>query len=125
MVVKFKTISKKGKGRGTFLGFPTINLVIPSGLPSAIQEGIYAAKVSLKENDYKAALYYGTTPTFDDKEHSLEVYLLDEKAIVVPEGTEVSFEIVKFVRGVEKFDTPEQLVRKMNEDVLKVREILK
>ena len=65
----------KGKGRGKVIGFPTINLDIPSGL--SLEDGIYAAWVTIGDRRYKGALHFGPIPTFDETTKSLEVFLLD------------------------------------------------
>ncbi len=125
MKLLFKTTSKRGKGRGKLLGFPTVNLVIPDELSLTVQEGIYAARATIKEQKYKAALYFGTTPTFEDADHTLELYLIDADHPLIFAGEAVEFEVVKFVRDVQKFDSPELLIRQMGKDVLMIREILK
>ena len=78
-----------------------------------------------KAEKYKAALFFGTTPTFDDDEHTLELYLIDAgNHILIFPGTAVEFEVVKFIRGVQKFDSPELLVRQMAKDVEEIKIIL-
>ncbi len=124
MKLLFQSTSKKGKGRGKLLGYPTINLVIPDKLPLVIQPGIYASSVTVKDKTYKAALYYGTTPTFEDTDYSLELYLIDADHIVVFPGEPVLFEVAGFIRSVQKFDSPELLVRQMEDDVKKIKSIL-
>ncbi|MDD4989151.1 MAG: riboflavin kinase [Candidatus Pacebacteria bacterium] len=121
MRLLFNTTSKKGKGRGKLLGFPTVNLVIPERLSTSIQDGIYAAYAKVKGEKYKAALYYGTTPTFEDADHTLELYLIDAENPLIFENEAVEFEVVKFIRGVQKFDSPELLVRQMRKDVMEIK----
>jgi len=45
--MKFKSRHIKGKGRGKKMGFPTINLKIPSNFK--LEDGIYAAKVFIED----------------------------------------------------------------------------
>ncbi len=125
MKLLFKTTSKKGKGRGKLLGFPTVNLVIPEKLPLVLADGIYAARATIKGEKYTAALYYGTVPTFDEADHTLEIYLIDTSHLNVFDDTEVEFEVVKFIRGVRKFDSPELLIYQMKQDVAAIKEIVK
>ncbi|MDD5068170.1 MAG: riboflavin kinase [Candidatus Pacebacteria bacterium] len=124
MKLLFKTTSKTGKGRGKLLGFPTVNLVIPDELSLTMQEGIYAARATIKDQKYKAALYFGTVPTFEDVDHTLELYLIDADHPIIFAGEAVEFEVVKFIRGVQKFDSPELLVRQMQKDVEAIKSIL-
>ena len=120
----FTTHSKTGKGRGKFLGFPTVNVIIPERLSVTIAEGIYAARATLKGATYKTALYYGSVPTFDDAEKTLELFLIDAVDVNVAQGEEVAVEVIKFIRPVKKYDTPVQLVLQMRRDVADIKEIL-
>lgn len=68
----FKTQQIKGQGRGHQIGFPTINLEIPSDL--VLDEGVYASWVTINDVPYKGALHYGAIPTFDQEDRSIEVF---------------------------------------------------
>ena len=70
----FESTHIKGKGRGKPMGFPTINLEIPENFK--LKNGIYAAKVTIENKTFVAALHYGPVPTFGDLQKSLEVYLI-------------------------------------------------
>ena len=123
--MKYTSRSIKGHGRGAGLGFPTINMRIPEDLPLSVKDGIYAAWVTIRKVKFPAALYYGKSATFNGTEHSLEVYLIDEKSLYIQPDEPIEFEVVSFIRGDEKFDTVEQLVLHMGYDIEKIREILK
>lgn len=122
--MKFKTTTITGKGRGKNLGFPTINMIIPEEIPVVLRQGVYAAKIYLNNEKYYGALYYGPSPTFNDQDLNLEVYLFDTVNFYVGAGEEIEIETVKFVREVMKFDLPELLVRQMQKDTAYIREIL-
>ncbi|KKP50342.1 MAG: Riboflavin kinase [Candidatus Roizmanbacteria bacterium GW2011_GWA2_33_33] len=127
----FESTHIKGKGRGKPMGFPTINLEIPENFK--LKNGIYAAKVTIENKTFVAALHYGPVPTFGDLQKSLEVYLigvtplrqgfagqadyglenLDDKIIKV--------EIIKFLRDIIKFKLVEELVKQIEEDVKKIK----
>ncbi|MDR7438452.1 MAG: YbaK/EbsC family protein [Armatimonadota bacterium] len=109
-----------GKGRGRHLGFPTLNLHIPPDLRLA--PGIYACWVRTGQAVYAGALHFGPVPVFGEEDPSLEVHLLDVELKDPP--TEVSVEIVRFLRPVQAFDSPEALARQMEEDVKRARAIL-
>lgn len=122
--MKFKSTAIKGHGRGRDLGFPTINLVVPADISLTLSKGIYASRVTLGEEVYPSALYFGPASTFGETENQLEVYLIDAVLISVNPGDEVEVEIVKFIRAPEKFSGPELLVMKMEEDVERVKKAL-
>jgi drug/metabolite transporter (DMT)-like permease len=125
--VSITTQKVKGKGRGKFLGFPTINLKIPAELST--QDGIYAVRVSIGKKAYKGALHYGPIPTFDDEKKSLEVFLLDAKEKDVPntllEKSKITVEFIQWLRPVIKFESEQALIAQMKKDVETVKGILK
>jgi len=109
----------KGKGRGgPVVGFPTINLEIPSDFKQ--KEGVYACKVFLDGKEYLGALHYGAAPTFDESELVLEIYLLDYGADNTP-STELSFEIGTYLRPVATFMDPTALHTQISMDVARIR----
>ncbi|MEI6660070.1 MAG: riboflavin kinase [bacterium] len=120
----FKSRQIRGAGRGKGIGFPTINLTIPDSL--VLDDGIYASWVEIEGKPYKGALHYGPTPTFNQKENTLEVYLLDITDDNFPETVDkdITIDIVEILRGVERFETTDALVEQIARDVEKTRLIL-
>ncbi|MCU0733145.1 MAG: bifunctional riboflavin kinase/FAD synthetase [Hyphomonas sp.] len=110
-----------GAKRGTGLGYPTANVPMPKG--TALGHGIYAVRAHVGGVAHDAAAYLGTRPTFDDGMPVLEVFLLDFDDDLY--GKEMDVEFIAFIRGDRKFDSSEALVRQMDQDVAKVREVLK
>lgn len=103
-----------GEGRGHGLGVPTINVDIHE---SELAHGVYAVKVG--ENI--GAMNWGPRPTFDEGEARAEVHLLDFKCDMY--GEEVEVEVFEKIRGVIKFDNKEELIKQIQEDIVKVRAI--
>jgi riboflavin kinase/FMN adenylyltransferase len=122
--MKFKTITVMGKGRGKDLGFPTINMQVTPEVLLGIKEGIYAARVMVAGAAYGGALFYGPIPVFDQKEKSLEVYLIDSGYIYVGPGEEIEIELVKYIRPVQDFLGVELMQRQMEKDVAQAKEAL-
>lgn len=112
-LVRFESERIPGKGRGKHLGFPTINLRIPEGLE--LDYGIYACWVHAGGRAYPAALHYGPVPVFDQDEPSLEVHLLDTSLDEPPAVLHV--EVVRWLRPVQDFPSPESLRAQMEQDV--------
>lgn len=109
-----------GAKRGTGMGYPTANVPMPKG--TALGHGIYAVRAYVDGQAHDAAAYLGTRPTFDDGMPVLEVFLLDYDGDLYSREMEIEF--IEFIRGDRKFDSAEALVRQMDEDVAKVREVL-
>ena len=106
------------------MGYPTVNLVIPDDL--VLEDGVYAAWVEIDSRTYKGALHYGPIPTFNQKDHTLEVHLLDVTDESFPDTTheDIVVDIVEFLRAIERFATTDELVEQIARDVEKTRSIL-
>ena len=122
--MRFKTTTTGGHGRGKSLGFPTINMVVPSSIPMTLKPGVYAARAFVKGEKYNGMLYYGDVPTFGEKEKVLEIFLFDTSDFYVGHDQPIEIEIVKFVRPVMTFEIPVLLIRQMEMDDFEVRQIL-
>lgn len=120
--MKFTGISIKGRGRARTLGFPTINLLLEQDI--VVPEGIYAAKVAIQGDFYKAAMHCGASPTFSDAEKTIELYLvgLTEENIrkydlVNHIGVTIEVETMRYLRPVITFSSKEALIAQIEQDV--------
>ena len=121
----FESFQIKGKGRGKKIGVPTVNLEIPHNFE--LKEGIYAARVSSGGEMYKGALHFGPVPVFNDVARSLEVYFLDADINSLPDlhNKKITVEIVKKIRDIMNFPSPQIMVERIQTDVEEVKEALK
>jgi len=104
-----------GDKRGRELGFPTANLVPDEGLVCP-GHGVYVARAG----DACAAVNVGVRPTFGMGLALLvEAYLLDTTADLY--GSELRLEFLTRLRGERRFDSAEELVAQMNDDVVHTR----
>lgn len=115
---------QQGDQRGRELGYPTANVGVPDGmcLPA---DGIYAGwHLRPDGSRHPAAISLGRRPTFyDDQPLSLlEAYLLDFDGDLYGEEARVQF--VARLRGEERFESVEALVRQIGVDVESCRRIL-
>jgi len=122
----------RGDGRGRVLGFPTANVAPPmhSAIPA---DGVYAAWFTVLGHGpvvgsvvpgerYHAAVSVGTNPTFSGRTRTVEAFVLDTTADLY--GQHVAVDFVARIRGQEKFDHVDDLVKAMERDVVKARAIL-
>jgi riboflavin kinase/FMN adenylyltransferase len=109
-----------GAKRGTGMGFPTANVLLPRTTPLAY--GIYAVFVDTPDGRFQGAAYLGTRPTFDNGPPVLEVFLFDFDGDLYGRRIEVSF--VAFIRPDRRFDGMEALMVQMDEDCKKAQRIL-
>ena len=117
-------IVERGEQRGRTLGFPTANLSI-GGLHQPLP-GIYAVTAEILTGSFKGRLTgaasLGTNPTFGSNPLRLEVHLFDFSGDIY--GQRVSVELVEFIRPEIAFRTPEELIRKMEQDCEAARAML-
>lgn len=111
-----------GHGTGKSLGYPTINLRPYSQYKLIPYSGIYASKTYIAGQPYKSVTYIGTRPTYGHTQRVIESYLLDFKNEVY--GQEVDIEFIAYIRGDEKFASPEDLVKQISKDIYKSMELL-
>jgi riboflavin kinase/FMN adenylyltransferase len=113
-----------GDRRGRELGFPTANVGVPVRicLPA---DGIYAGTfVDQHGVERPAALSLGRRPTFYDHADMslLEAFLLDFDGDLY--GQQVKVRFVERLRGEERFESVDDLVRQMERDVDATRRAL-
>ena len=101
----------KGDGYGKKLGFPTVNLETKDKLPRA---GVYAGTASLilegALNTYRAGILINPTG-------KTEAHLIGYNGDAY--GREVTLEINRFLREYKKFNTEEELISQIKEDLTK------
>jgi riboflavin kinase / FMN adenylyltransferase len=111
----------RGHRRGRALGFPTANLeTLPhTAIPA---DGIYAGWLTTLDPSggelerWPAAISVGTNPTFDGQERSIEAYALDRDDLDLY-GVHVAVDFAARLRGMERFDSVDELVAQMHRDV--------
>ena len=114
---------KKGKKIGRKLGYCTCNIKIKNYILPKI--GIYAVKVSIgnKKRKYGGVAYLGSRPTFGGKKIYLETNIFGFKKSLYKKKLRIYF--LKFLRGDRKFNSPTQLIRQINKDVIFAKKGLK
>ena len=118
-----------GAHRGRELGYPTANLA-PDSLGLVPADGVYAGwltRVSKPEDDPErtlpAAISVGTNPTFDGTLRTVEAYVLDRTDLDLYDE-EVTVEFVHRIRPTLRFDSIEELLAAMAEDIDTCRQVL-
>ena len=111
----------RGKKRGRELGFPTAN--IDPGDQIVPGEGIYAGWCSIQGRRHVAAVSIGHNPTFGIEQLSVEAYVLDFDGDIYDQTIQLEF--ARWIRGQEKFDSPDALAHQIREDIEQVRDVCK
>ena len=110
-----------GERRGRTLGFPTANLEPPADA-AVPADGIYACLAHVGGDVHMAATSIGTRPTFDGVGRTIEAFLLQFDNDLY--NRELRLEFVQRLRDELRFDTVDELLRQMELDVARTREIL-
>ena len=103
-----------GAGRGSKLGFPTVNLEVEpkQALPA---DGVYATRVFIDGQTYQSLTNIGLRPTFDGQGRTVETYILNFQGNLY--GQELKIDIVERLRGEQRFNTVDELKQQIAEDV--------
>lgn len=113
-------IVTRGAGRGTGLGFPTANLdQIRSMLPG---HGVYAGRVEVGGQAYRAAMNLGPNPTFGENRTKVEVHIIDLKQDLY--GQTLHCGMIAKVRDVVRFEGIQQLLAQIEQDLTKVVQLV-
>jgi riboflavin kinase/FMN adenylyltransferase len=122
--VSIRGTVERGDRRGRELGYPTANVPTRStGMPA---DGVYAGWLSTPGDGapMAAAISVGTNPTFaGERDRRVEAYVLDRSDLDLYDR-EVEVVFVRRLRGMLRFDSVEELVSAMRNDVDQAREAL-
>lgn len=112
-----------GKKLGSTLGFPTVNLVFPTGV-MVPAFGVYATQVWVDGLYYMGVTNVGTRPTVDDGGRvSVEGFLLDFSGDLY--GKTLRMEFYKYLRQERKFSSLEELGEEVMRNAEQTREYFK
>lgn len=109
----------KGKELGKTLGFPTANLKIFENM-TRLKPGVYITISEINGVEYKSATNVGFNPTFDQDVFNIETFILDFDLDIYGEDLTVKF--IKRLRDELKFDSLDNLMKQIAEDVEKTKE---
>lgn len=112
----------RGAQRGREMGFPTANVDSPphTAIPA---DGVYAGYLVVDGEPLAAAISVGTNPTFDGSERTVEAYAIGFTDLELY-GKHVAVDFLARIRGQEKFDSMESLIKRMDQDVLDARQLI-
>lgn len=109
--VQDKVVS--GDGRGKKIGIPTANLNVSKCI---LQDGVYALRVEMQDNLYRAIGNLGPAPTFGVNQRKLEFHLLDKNVDCYENYVKVEF--LEYIRPVVRFENAQELKEQIKKDML-------
>lgn len=109
----------RGAQRGRELGYPTANVeTLPhTAIPA---DGVYAGWLEADGELMPAAISVGTNPQFDGTERTVEAYAIDRTGLDLY-GLHVAVDFLARLRGQQRFDTIEELLEGIADDVERSR----
>lgn len=109
----------KGRGLGTRLLVPTVNLA-PYGalLPSF---GVYATRLQLDGRLFRAVTNVGNRPTFGEASFAVESHILDFEPVNLNELTPLKLEFLLRLRGERTWPSPQALKAQITADVARAK----
>ena len=113
----FKGEVVHGRQVGRTIGFPTANLRVGSEEEPYLPKGVYGVKVHHGEASYNGVMNIGMRPTFKEEEQTLsfEVHILHFNQNIY--GQQLMIDILFFIRKEQAFNSVEQLVQQLENDV--------
>jgi riboflavin kinase / FMN adenylyltransferase len=103
-----------GAQRGRTIGYPTLNLPLPSPRKLLPPEGVYAVRVQTPDGPFGGMLNLGPRPTFGEATVMLEAHLFDAHGAWY--GAHVRVEFVTRLRDVQRFDGVDALISQLRRD---------
>jgi len=111
---------RHGDKRGRELGYPTANMRLADDC--RLRHGIYAVRAAVDGRPVDGVASFGRRPTFDNGAPLLEVHLFDFSGDLY--GRILDVEFVGWIRGEERFDGIEALIRQMDLDSVAAKRLL-
>jgi riboflavin kinase/FMN adenylyltransferase len=109
-----------GEKRGRELGYPTANLRLDPAC--GLRHGIYAVRVGLGGQRFDGVASFGRRPMFDNGAPLLEVFLFDFAGDLY--GSTLDVAVIGWIRDEMRFDSIDDLVRRMDADSRQARDLL-
>lgn len=111
-----------GEKRGRLMGFPTINVPLPSARKLLPPEGVYAVEVQTPRGPFGGMLNLGGRPTFGDETPNLEAHLFDADGEFYDMRVRIDF--VARLRETQRFDSVDALRLQLRADEAAARAAL-
>jgi riboflavin kinase/FMN adenylyltransferase len=109
----------RGRGIGSKLLVPTINLAAYSGLLPGF--GVYVTRLWIGERCFQAVTNVGNRPTFGEPSFAVESHILDFEPVDLDEQTVLKLEFMRRLRAEMGWPTPEALKAQIMKDVAKAK----
>ena len=114
-----RSTQARGRGIGTRLLVPTVNLAAYGGLLPEF--GVYVTRLTIGERCFQAVTNVGNRPTFGEASFAVESHILDFEPVDMDEETPIELEFLMRLRGEVEWPSPEALKEQIFRDVAKAK----
>ena len=118
-----RSTQARGRGVGTRLLVPTVNLAPYTGLLPGF--GVYVTRLTVhspgRERCFQAVTNVGNRPTFEGVGFAVETHILDFEPAEMNEETPLELEFLLRLRGEMKWPSPEALKAQIFKDVVRAK----
>ncbi len=109
-----------GRGIGTRLLVPTINLAPYDGLLPAL--GVYVTRLNVQGRKFQAVTNVGNRPTFGEPSFAVESHILNFEPIELSAEMQIELEFLTRLRGEREWPSPEALKAQILKDVARAKQ---
>ena len=109
----------RGRGIGTRLLVPTVNLAPYEGLLPGF--GVYVTRLTVSGRCFQAVTNVGNRPTFGEASFAVESHILDFEPMDLDEETPLELEFLLRLRGEMEWPTPDALKAQIFKDVARAK----
>ncbi len=109
----------RGRGIGTRLLVPTVNLAQYDGLLPGF--GVYVTRLIVGERAFQAVTNVGNRPTFGEASFAVESHILGFEPIEMDESTPIELQFLMRLRGEITWPSPEALKAQIFKDVARAQ----
>lgn len=110
-----QSIPARGRGIGSKLLVPTVNLAPYAGLLPGF--GVYVTRLTVRGRCFQAVTNVGNRPTFGEASFAVESHILDFEPIDLDEETPIDLEFLMRLRGEMAWPSTEALKAQIFRDV--------
>jgi riboflavin kinase / FMN adenylyltransferase len=108
-----------GRGIGTRLLVPTVNLAPYDGLLPAL--GVYVTRLKVNGRAFQSVTNVGNRPTFGEASFAVESHILNFEPIDLSENTQIELEFLFRLRSERQWPSPEALKNQIFKDVARAK----
>jgi riboflavin kinase / FMN adenylyltransferase len=109
----------RGRGVGTKLLVPTVNLAAYEGLLPAL--GVYVTRLKAPGRIFRSVTNVGNRPTFGEAGFAVESHILNFEPIALEESAPIELEFLLRLRGEQAWPSPEALKAQIMKDVARAK----